>query len=341
VRQNGLAPLFADAEAAAALEALPKPVQQAIARLLTFRIPTAGPVSAADVKQAFARSGLFLETQIATLARGAGQVDARPTHIPAAASGLGASAPGASAPDVASNNPADDLKAALVVLRQVVKTWLGALPEAKPNVVLPGMEPAAEPSNPARNLNGPINPAANPRASDAVRVTIEGLATAVSDARMPRGFPSAAEGGSSNERQPAAPAARDAIVAGKHNPLASSQAIPSPIPAVGDGNLLFGPDEPPVAVPAPEDSVNEPDMAAAVKTPRAVSPAAPPPPYRGAPTAAQPAVAASFAPDGDPRVVGERLVAETDAALARQTLLQAASLPDGADRTQRDVNPER
>jgi hypothetical protein len=58
---------------------------------------------------------------------------------------------------------------------------------------------------------------------------------------------------------------------------------------------------------------------------------APPPPYRGAPPAVQPAVAPSITVLSDPRAVGETLLVETEAALARQTLLQAASLPDRAD----------
>jgi hypothetical protein len=124
----------------------------------------------------------------------------------------------------------------------------------------------------------------------------------------------------------------------KYGPLAASLPIPSLTDASGDGNLLFSPGKSSVAVTPPEALANEPEMAEPAKAPRTLSPA-PPPPYRGAPTAAQPAVPASFAPDAEPRVVGERLIAETDAALARQTLLQVASLPEALDRTQRDAGP--
>jgi flagellar hook-length control protein FliK len=62
--------------------------------------------------------------------------------------------------------------------------------------------------------------------------------------------------------------------------------------------------------------------------PRAPAATSPPPPYRGAPTAAQPAAAPSISPDMAPRDIGKVLLSETDAAIARQTLLQAASLPD-------------
>jgi hypothetical protein len=57
---------------------------------------------------------------------------------------------------------------------------------------------------------------------------------------------------------------------------------------------------------------------------------APPPPYRGAPTFAQAPAAPSIDAATAPRDIANRLIAGTDAALARQTLLQAASL-DHAD----------
>ena len=54
----------------------------------------------------------------------------------------------------------------------------------------------------------------------------------------------------------------------------------------------------------------------------------PPPPYRGAPPSAQPAVPVSLAAYAPAGAVAQRLLSETDAALARQTLLQVASLPE-------------
>jgi hypothetical protein len=61
---------------------------------------------------------------------------------------------------------------------------------------------------------------------------------------------------------------------------------------------------------------------------RAAASPTPPPPYRGAPTTAQPVAAPSISPDMAPRDMAKVLLSETDAAVARQTLLQAASLPD-------------
>jgi hypothetical protein len=55
----------------------------------------------------------------------------------------------------------------------------------------------------------------------------------------------------------------------------------------------------------------------------------PPPPLRHAPPAAQGQAAPSLPADAPPALAARRLVQETDAALARQELLQAASLPEG------------
>ena len=97
-RQNGLAPLFADVTAALALPSLPPTLRQAAEQLLALRSTLSENLSAADVKQSFNRSGLLFEARISATADGA-----RPTV-----------------------SGADDLKAALVVFRQVIKTWLGA-----------------------------------------------------------------------------------------------------------------------------------------------------------------------------------------------------------------------
>ena len=57
----------------------------------------------------------------------------------------------------------------------------------------------------------------------------------------------------------------------------------------------------------------------------------PPPPFRGALPSAQPAAPPSFAPDTPLAATVHHLLDDTDAAIARQTLLQVASLPDRAD----------
>jgi hypothetical protein len=56
-----------------------------------------------------------------------------------------------------------------------------------------------------------------------------------------------------------------------------------------------------------------------------------PPPFRGALPAAQAVASPSIAPDTPLATVAHRLLDDTDAAIARQTLLQVASLPDRVD----------
>jgi hypothetical protein len=57
----------------------------------------------------------------------------------------------------------------------------------------------------------------------------------------------------------------------------------------------------------------------------------PPPPIRGALPAAQPIAAPTIAPHAPLEATAHHLLDDTDAAIARQTLLQVASLPDRVD----------
>jgi hypothetical protein len=57
----------------------------------------------------------------------------------------------------------------------------------------------------------------------------------------------------------------------------------------------------------------------------------PPPPFRGALPSAQPVAAPSIAPNMPLATTAHHLLGDTDAAIARQTLLQVASLPDRVD----------
>jgi len=93
-QQSSLANLFADLGVAAGLDTLPRPVQQAIAQVLTQQLSLDQNLTGRDIQQAFQNSGLFLEASLAT-----------------------GSVPSTSTPD---------LKAALIVLRQVLTTSLAS-----------------------------------------------------------------------------------------------------------------------------------------------------------------------------------------------------------------------
>jgi hypothetical protein len=215
-RQGGLAPLLADAGIATTITAVPEPVRQAAERLLALQPALDETVSADTLKQALGRSGLLLEARLSA----------------SAASGGAPSTAHAATPP-----PADDIKAALIVLRSVLKTWLAAEPPL-----------TAAPDHVALRAAAPMT-------------AFRAIAASVADGAVP------------------------------------TSAEPS------------GDTRPPSTRP-----------------PGSVAP--PPPPYRGAPTVAQSASAPSISADMPVRDVGRVLLNETDAAIARQTLLQAASLPD-------------
>jgi hypothetical protein len=302
VRQDSLAPLFADLAAAAETDALPQPVRQAVTRLLSFQVP-ASTVSAADVKQAFARSGVLMEAKLAA----ASSAGPAPGATPAA--------------------PAADLKAALLVFRQVLKTWVDAAPAAKPEGTAPSPALASAPQPggiPATTKPSPLQVAVEPevlaqtRASTLASVpaqAIEELPAA--DARVVRTLPLPGNPGAVIRPAglPAMPL-REAILQAEPGKLP----LPASVPAG-------------VEKPVPANAPNIPNAPNAPNAPA-------PPPYRGGPLAAQPPAAPSIVSETDPRMLGERLLEETDSALSRQTLLQGASLPESGSRA-RDTQASR
>lgn len=99
-QQTSLAPLFANLGAAAGLAGLPPQVQQAVAQVLAQQTSLDQNLSGGDIQHAFQNSGLFLEASLAS-----GSVS--PTATP-------------------------DLKAALIVLRQVLTTSLAGVTAGTP-----------------------------------------------------------------------------------------------------------------------------------------------------------------------------------------------------------------
>jgi hypothetical protein len=104
-RQAGLAPMMANLDAAIALPETPEPVRQAARAVLDKALPAGQPVTATALREAVQGSGVFLE---ARLARAAVTPEAL---VPANAT-----------------EPGGDMKAALLVLRAVVSTWLAKAP---------------------------------------------------------------------------------------------------------------------------------------------------------------------------------------------------------------------
>ena len=88
-RQASLAPMFAELSRAFENPGLPPELRAAIGQVLSLQLPATTPMTAETVRQAVARSGLFLEARMA-------------------------------APEAAAEPPQPDLKAALLALRQLL-----------------------------------------------------------------------------------------------------------------------------------------------------------------------------------------------------------------------------
>ncbi|AYV47843.1 hypothetical protein CFHF_10440 [Caulobacter flavus] len=291
--QGGMAPLLADLERVSTSPQAPALVRQAAANMLALRSPIDGSVTAGEIRQAFGRSGLFMESRLAEEAP----------------------APGA-APLAAK-----DLKAAMLVLRAAVASWSAqAGPAPTPNQAPAGLPttqtiPGAPPAPLLPTPGAPV-----PQA--------QGQAIA----------------SSTPTSSPTPPAARAAVEAGEAPPAASISTLPdeaeSPV-ARFLAAVAPRPAAPQAAQPSAALFVLAQEAAAGFEeTPvarQAMPPLAPPPgkgpppPFAGGPVVAQPAAPSTLAPDAHPALVAQQLTKGVDAALARQELLQAASLPDRAE----------
>jgi hypothetical protein len=250
--QGGQAPLFANLASVAGSPALPPKLLQAVQQVLAQQTGLVPDLEGADIKQAFAKSGLFLE---ASLAMGA----------------------------VPQNGSAPDLKAALLVLRQTLQTVLGGQSTEAP--ALPKSGAAAAPAPTATQELEPQE-ILFPQA----RVTV---AKDVGEALV-------------------VPARAGLLAALKDAPAAATPgALPQNLPAVAQAAraaTAFG------SAAGEEAHTNTP-----------------PPPFRGAPPSPQPVLPASISPEMPLAPAAQHLLADTEAAIARHTLLQVASLPDRID----------
>jgi hypothetical protein len=288
-RQGGLAPLMADIEQLVGGEAIDPPaaVLKAAAQLLALRLPLQNDLTAGDIKQALSQSGLFLEARLAvpdselegqpasTGRPGATVTQANPStaSTPTASPSDGANVPW-NAPELAS--PVTDLKAALLVLRQVVQLWADQADEA-PNASSTAINPA--------NVSPTVATAPEPAEGSPLAAPEAALASLVVAATTEPGVAMA--------------------LAAEMEP----------------GTRLLEAAE-------AATQATDPAVSASADAPMSPPPLPPPLPYRGSPPVAQPATAATLASASSPADAAQRLLSATDAALARHTLLQAASLPD-------------
>lgn len=286
-QQGSLSPLFANLTVAATSSQVPGVLQQAAHSLLAGRPALSENLRGDDIATAFRQSGLFYEQS---------QKQA-------------AAAPGAAS---TSAMPAPDLKAALIVFRQILGSWLGG-------AVQPPVDEAAVPGQFAQQ--GQARAQAEIAAPSIAPAAMPGVET--EEIMLPGAVVSVtSEVEVEDLGDPAFPArAASSLPLGKDGtamPADSLQMILRAFPkGVQDA----------VASLLAEEGVSLAQSAAAGHVVAADADGVPPP-FRGAATSAQPAVPPTIDHRTSPDAVAHRLLDDTDAALARQTLLQIASLPD-------------
>lgn len=308
-KQGSLAPLFANLNAAALSQTLPPALQEAAARLLSVRPGLNGQISGNDIKVAFEKSGLFLERN---LAEKAGAQDGNP-------------APSSNAQPLNAQTP--DLKAALIVFRQTVASWLGDTPQIAPaaqhdteNLT---QAATARPDTSQQPQTRSTPPSLAPSLAPGIEVDevmLPGASLHVAeeahdiDPRIKIYAPSD-QASSASARGAGAQAGLSSLQEVLH---AFPKGVRDAVQALLDAEAQAAPQS------AARGSAGRADGAAPDVE-------IPPPPFRGAAPSAQPVAQSTIPLDAEPVVVARHLIDDTDAALARQTLLQAASLPDRAD----------
>jgi hypothetical protein len=306
-RQGSLAPLFANLSVVAVSDALPENLQLAAAPLLALRPHLDQNLTGNDVKAAFKSSGLFLESSLAS-----GSV------TPSSAAGV------------------PDLKAALIVLRQTLLS-LGSPPES---ASAPAAAAAPQPQRPAQvfpdiSAAGPAPEpqiAASPTLAPSSISEIDVEEVFLPQARLPVADDFSESNGTSRiftaaPMPPNADAGTRAATTGAILNLLQEALQAIPQKAGNAAKLVLNEDAP----PDPLALANGPQRAPRNDDVGTVRTMTPPPPFRAALPSAQPVVPPSLTPDMPLAATVHHLLDDTDAAIARQTLLQVASLPDRAD----------
>ena len=340
-QQTSLAPLFANLAVAATLPGFSPQVREAIAQVLAQTTNLDRNLSGNDIQQAFKTSGLFLETSLAS----------------------GSTLPANSPPD---------LKAALIVLRQALTTSLAgvaaagtagatasasatpqsaATPTAQPSSTSPEVtEQSGAPAGTAvttvaRQASALAIATPTQTGQSAVQTLPQGLtiiagpdlsAAAASAAAAARTAPTIAQGlldpAASSQivapaSTPADAAARAALSSAALNLLQETLHAAGP-PAAGDpSSFVLENGEVLSLIPAVTGTrAGAIDDAEFLRT-------NPPPPINGALPAAQPVAPATLGGRVPVEATLQHLLADTDGAVARQTLLQIASLPGQVDPT--------
>jgi hypothetical protein len=305
-QQGSQAPLFANLGALAQSNSLPAPLQQAVAQVLAQRTQLDQNLGGNEIQSAFQKSGLFLEASLAS-----GSVSQ--------ASGI------------------PDLKAALIVLRQTLVTSLGAT--ESPAVIVP------QPAVPQPPVPGAP---ATPASEAAFAQTQTASAQTQTTQQAPPLAPSSPEIDVQEILLPQArlPLAAETLDTGRAERIVLTGALLATEPRSATSGAVLNllqealQENPPAPGNASSATVMLPNGRSEEAIVRTNTP---PPPFRGSLPTAQPVAAPSIVSHAPLAATAQHLLENTDAAIARQTLLQVASLPDraGAGDTRLDPSAPR
>jgi hypothetical protein len=302
-RQASLAPLFANLGVVAGSDTLPAELQQAIASLLALRPNLDQNLAGTDVKAAFRSSGLFLESSLASEV----VTPSSPAGVP-------------------------DLKAALIVLRQTLKSLGGAAAPENASA------PAQQPQRPAQMSPGigAARPApepqiaASPALAPSLTAEIDVEEVFLPQARLPVADDFPEVNGTSrifSAPPPQPDAGTRATTTGATLNLLQEALQAMQQKAGNAAKPVFDQEAPFDPLP----SANAPQRAPGSDDAVTARTNTPPPPFRGALPSPQPVAPPSLTSEMPLAAAVHHLLDNTDAAIARQTLLQVASLPDRAD----------
>jgi hypothetical protein len=327
VEQASLAPLFADLTETLSAPNLPAPIRAAIAQVLAQQLPADGPIAPEDVRQAIARSGLFLEADLASPGR------PPPPDLKAALLTLRQALPAPAPPPPAQAQTPPQAQPAAPPVQAAPPSPQAPAPVALPDSPAPPAAQAQTPEVLAAQAS-PAAPSAEP--AQAAATAAPPSALAATPGQVPP--PQAPAGGPT-----APPAPRQAALPPGLPPAAGPPSVPPQAPAPLDAKAALlalqqafpaPPARDAPAAPAPQDlkaallnfqqAAREP--ATADTPPPAQRPA---PPVREAALSPQAPAPATLPEHADLSTLIEHLAPQVEQALARLTLHQLASLPDG------------
>jgi hypothetical protein len=357
-QQTSLAPLFANLAVAAGLGNLPPQVQQAVAQVLTQRISVDQGLTGNDIKQAFQSSGLFMEASLAAGSPASGTPDmkaalivlrqvlsnslngaAAPPNVtaPAATFTQGATSTAGAVQQATTTTAAVASQGSATSATSIAQPVATSVAIAQPaTVVAAGTAVAAviieQGAQPLVQVSSPLTLTVAPETATTISLAPEVVALTVS----PQGGAAATAQDVLNlsvANQIILPPATAADAAARTAASAAALNLLQEVVQTGPLTLINLPGMvlengqmmgllPAVAGGARAASFDDAEVARTNM---------PPPPISGALPAAQPVLPATLVSNSSAESAMHRLLGDTDAAIARQTLLQVASLPERAD----------